>query len=158
MTTFYFGEDLLTPTVALQIANGEIGCAIGERAKVNINLSHKNTLLIAESEKTVYGINTGFGPLCDSKISKEQIKLLQENILKSHSVGVGPEVPEIISRLMMITKVHALSMGYSGISLAVLERILYFINNQITPIVPSQGSVGASGDLAPLAHLFLPLI
>ena len=158
MKIFYFGEDHLTPNLALQIANNKITCEIGKRAKVNIQESRKNTLDIAHSERTVYGINTGFGPLCDTRISKEQIKLLQENILKSHSVGVGPIVPDLIAKLMLITKVHALSMGYSGISLEVLERIVFFIHHEIIPEVPSQGSVGASGDLAPLAHLFLPII
>ena len=158
MKIFYFGEDHLTPHLALQIANNKITCEIGKRTKVNIQESRKNTLDIAHSERTVYGINTGFGPLCDTRISKEQIKLLQKNILKSHSVGVGPIVPDLIAKLMLITKVHALSMGYSGISLEVLERIIFFINHEIIPEVPSQGSVGASGDLAPLAHLFLPII
>jgi len=158
MKIFYFGEDHLTPNLALHIANNKITCEIGKRAKVNIQESRKNTLDIAHSERTVYGINTGFGPLCDTRISKEQIKLLQENILKSHSVGVGPIIPDLIAKLMLITKVHALSMGYSGISLEVLERIVFFIHHEIIPEVPSQGSVGASGDLAPLAHLFLPII
>ena len=158
MKIFYFGEDHLTPHLAFQIATNKLTCEIGKRAKVNIQESRKNTLDIAYSEHTVYGINTGFGPLCDTRISKEQIKLLQKNILKSHSVGVGPIVPDLIAKLMLITKVHALSMGYSGISLEVLERIVFFIQYEIIPEVPSQGSVGASGDLAPLAHLFLPIM
>ena len=158
MKTFFFGEGQLTPDLALQIAKNKINCEIGKLAKINIQRSRKYTLDIANSERTVYGINTGFGPLCDTKISKEKIKLLQENILKSHSVGVGPLVPDLIVKLMLITKVHALSMGYSGISLEVLEHILFFIHNEIIPEVPAQGSVGASGDLAPLAHLFLPII
>jgi histidine ammonia-lyase len=158
MKIFYFGEDHLTPHLAFQIATNKLTCEIGKRAKVNIQESRKNTLDIAHSEHTVYGINTGFGPLCDTRISKEQIKLLQKNILKSHSVGVGPIVPDLIAKLMLITKVHALSMGYSGISLEVLERIVFFIQYEIIPEVPSQVSVGASGDLAPLAHLFLPIM
>jgi len=113
--------------------------------------------IVAENS-TVYGINTGFGPLCTTVISDEDTRKLQLNLLLSHAVGVGDPIPEEISRLMLILKVHSLAMGYSGISLLTLQRILWHIDNKITPCVPSQGSVGASGDLAPLAHLFLPLI
>lgn len=106
----------------------------------------------------IYGINTGFGALCNTIISNEDSNLLQENLLKSHAVGVGPNVPTEVSKLMLIIKVHSLCMGFSGIRLAVIQRMCWHIENDIIPIVPSQGSVGASGDLAPLAHLFLPLI
>jgi histidine ammonia-lyase len=113
---------------------------------------------IVSEGTTVYGINTGFGPLCTTVISDEDTRKLQMNLLLSHAVGVGDLIPEEISRMMLILKVHSLSFGYSGISLPTLQRILWHIENKITPCVPSQGSVGASGDLAPLAHLFLPLI
>ncbi|NIU86038.1 MAG: aromatic amino acid lyase, partial [Nitrosopumilaceae archaeon] len=89
---------------------------------------------------------------------KEETGKLQENLLKSHSVGVGAPIDKEISKLMLILKVHTLCMGYSGISLEVIERICWHIDNNYIPLVPKQGSVGASGDLAPLAHLFLPLI
>ena len=113
---------------------------------------------ITKKETTVYGINTGFGPLCTTKISAEDTETLQYNILKSHSVGVGnPILPEL-SKLMMILKVHSLAQGFSGIQLNTLERIVWHIDNDAIAIVPEKGSVGASGDLAPLAHLFLPLI
>ncbi len=158
MSQFLYGEEHLTPKCALQIANGEIKGVIGKSAREKITKSHAQTLSIADSEEVVYGINTGFGPLCDTIISKEQTRRLQENILRSHSVGVGDRVPDTIARLMLVTKLHALSMGYSGISLAVLERIQKFVELGIIPVVPNKGSVGASGDLAPLAHLFLPLI
>ena len=109
-------------------------------------------------KKTVYGINTGFGPLCTTLISEEDTRKLQHNLLLSHAVGVGDPIPAEISRLMLILKVHSLAMGYSGISVNTLDRIIWHIENNVIPCVPSQGSVGASGDLAPLAHLFLPLI
>jgi histidine ammonia-lyase len=96
--------------------------------------------------------------LCTTRISKEEVGKLQSNLLKSHSVGVGSPINKEIAKLMLILKVHALSMGYSGISLKLIERIIWHINNDFIPLVPEQGSVGASGDLAPLAHLFLPLI
>jgi histidine ammonia-lyase len=106
----------------------------------------------------VYGINTGFGPLCNSIIDSEKTGELQRNLLLSHSVGVGNPISRELSKLMLILKVHSLAKGYSGISMQVIERILWFIEEDIIPVVPEQGSVGASGDLAPLAHLFLPLI
>jgi histidine ammonia-lyase len=111
-----------------------------------------------EHGEPVYGINTGFGPLCTTKISKSETKILQTNILKSHSVGVGPPIDTEIAKLMLVLKVHALAQGYSGIAETTLDRIIWHLQNNAIPLVPSQGSVGASGDLAPLAHLFLPLI
>ena len=105
------------------------------------------------SRKIVYGINTGFGPLCTTLISDEDTRRLQHNLLLSHAVGVGDLIPEEISRLMLILKVHSLAMGYSGISLTTIEPDMWHIDNHVIPCVPSQGSVGASGDLAPLAHL-----
>jgi histidine ammonia-lyase len=109
-------------------------------------------------DRSVYGINTGFGALASTKISEEDTKTLQYKILQSHSVGVGEPVSQEVAKLMLITKVHALSQGYSGVQLSTVERILWHIDNHIVPVVPEQGSVGASGDLAPLAHLFLPLL
>ncbi len=158
MNTFNYGVDHMTPSIALDIADGKIAGVFSEPVKAQILKSRNNTLKMAAGEATVYGINTGFGPLCDTKISKEDTIKLQENILRSHSVGVGEPVPERISRLMLVTKLHALSKGYSGISMEVLERISFFLKENISPVVPVKGSVGASGDLAPLAHLFLPLI
>ncbi len=113
---------------------------------------------IVESGNVTYGINTGFGPLCSTIISKEDTSTLQDNILRSHSVGVGEPINKFLAKAMLVLKLHALSMGFSGIQKSTLERIQFFINKNIIPVVPEQGSVGASGDLAPLAHLFLPLI
>ena len=113
---------------------------------------------VIRSGKTVYGINTGFGPLCDTLISENETQTLQKNLLLTHAVGVGKPIEPLLSKIMMICKVHALCQGYSGIRLAVIERILYCIEQELLPVVPEQGSVGASGDLAPLSHLFLPLL
>ena len=113
---------------------------------------------LSNEKKAVYGINTGFGPLCTKKISIEEIELLQENLLLSHAVGVGDPIDPIISKIMILCKIISLSKGYSGIRLEIIERLIYFLKNDLTPVVPKQGSVGASGDLAPLSHLFLPLI
>jgi len=105
-----------------------------------------------------YGINTGFGILANKRIGEEQLADLQQNILLSHACGVGDPVPADITRLMLQLKIHALGLGQSGISRSTFEQLLRFDKSGLTPWVPSQGSVGASGDLAPLAHLCLPLI
>ena len=155
---FFYGADHLTAGIALSILSGKTKGYLSDDAKDRIAASRKNVEQIVLEGKPVYGINTGFGPLCTTTISKEELAALQTNIIKSHSVGVGPPVSSDISKLMLILKVHSLAKGYSGISLDVLERILWHVENDAIPVVPSQGSVGASGDLAPLAHLFLPLI
>ena len=155
---FKYGIDHLTISKALAILNGNIKAIISSEAKKNIDRCHQSVLKIAAGEDAIYGINTGFGPLCNTKIGKEMTSQLQRNLLLSHSVGVGNPVSKEIAKLMMILKVHSLAQGYSGISIKIIERILWHIGNDIIPVVPEQGSVGASGDLAPLSHLFLPLI
>ncbi len=109
-------------------------------------------------DKPIYGINTGFGALYNKSISKQDLGTLQENLIKSHACGTGDEVPQHIVKLMLLLKAQSLGYGYSGVRLETAERLLYFYNNDIIPVVYSQGSLGASGDLAPLAHTMLPLI
>jgi len=155
---FNYGADTLTASIALKISRGTVNGIINKEVQKKIQDCQQVVSEIVDDEKTVYGINTGFGSLCSTKISKEDTQKLQDNILRSHSVGVGEIIPEEITRLMIILKVHSLSFGYSGISLEVITRLLWFLDHNITPMVPSKGSLGASGDLAPLAHLFLPLI
>ena len=113
---------------------------------------------LANSDELIYGINTGFGALCNTAISKNELKELQSNLVMSHACGVGEEMPHDIVRLMLLFKILGLSKGYSGIHPATLERLILFYNEGILPVVYQQGSLGASGDLAPLAHLALPLI
>lgn len=129
-----------------------------ETSQLQIKKSREKVETILEKDTTIYGINTGFGPLADTKISNEALKKLQYNLLISHAVGVGEFVSKELSQLMLICKLHALSKGYSGISLETATRIHQMIQRNMIPCVPAQGSVGASGDLAPLAHLFLPLL
>lgn len=105
-----------------------------------------------------YGLNTGFGSLASKRIAPDKVEELQHNILLSHAVGVGDPVPYEISRLMLGFKIHSLGLGYSGISMDVFNRLLDFAEKDLIPVIPSKGSLGASGDLAPLAHLSLPLI
>jgi len=155
---FRYGIDQLTAGRALDIAAGRIPGILTPQVMAKVKASYKHVQTIVAQHSIVYGINTGFGPLCDTKISEEDTRILQYNILQSHSVGVGDSIPDEIARLMLITKVHALAQGYSGIAPATLERIIWYIEQGITPLVPEKGSVGASGDLAPLSHLFLPLI
>lgn len=142
----------------MQILSGAVGLEINNEARSKIESSRSAVDSIVDKGKVVYGVNTGFGPLCNTIIPSADTRKLQDNILRSHSVGVGEPVPLEIVRLMLITKLHSLAQGYSGISYEVLERIIWHLNTGYLPYVPSQGSVGASGDLAPLAHLFLPLI
>ena len=113
---------------------------------------------INTSDELFYGINTGFGFLQNVRIDKHQLRQLQDNLIKSHSCGMGEEVPEQIVRLMIMLKIKSLSYGYSGIGIEVIKRLMDMYNNDIIPIVYTQGSLGASGDLAPLSHLCLPLI
>lgn len=105
-----------------------------------------------------YGINTGFGVLAQVRIEPDKLKKLQNNLILSHSVGVGDLIPKPISKLMLQLKIHALGMGYSGVSKETLDRLIFFHDHDLIPAVPSKGSLGASGDLAPLSHLSLPLI
>ena len=111
-----------------------------------------------EDGKLFYGINTGFGSLCDVEISKDEINQLQENLVMSHACGVGTEVPKHIVKLMLLLKIQSLAYGHSGVALSTVERLVDFYNNDVIPVVYTLGSLGASGDLAPLAHLALPLI
>jgi histidine ammonia-lyase len=156
--SFKYGIDHLSIGICLDIAKGKTKGIINNEAKEGILKSWNEVKKIVLAKKPVYGINTGFGPLCDTHISEKDTSLLQNNILKSHSVGVGNPIPQEIAKLMMIAKVHALAQGYSGISMETLNRIIWHIDHDYIPLVPEKGSVGASGDLAPLSHLFLPLI
>lgn len=158
MKTFHYGQDTLTASLALGLARKEIKGILSYETLQKIKDSAQGVEKIAQGEAIVYGINTGFGPLCTTKISAADTKTLQENLLKSHAVGVGEPVDLEISKLMLVLKIHALAQGFSGIRLETVERIIWMLENDIIPVVPIQGSVGASGDLAPLSHLFLPLI
>ena len=113
---------------------------------------------VAKSDHPIYGVTTGFGSLCDITIGEEQLSQLQINLMISHACGVGERVPNSIVKIMILLKIQSLSYGYSGCKLDTVERLIDFFNNDIYPIVYTQGSVGASGDLVPLAHLCLPIV
>ena len=155
---FKYGIDQLTLHKIQDLATGVLKATIHKEAEEKIISSRRKVEIITKKNKAVYGINTGFGPLCDVQISPEETNQLQTNLLITHAVGVGENIDKRLSKIMMICKVHALCQGFSGVRLQLIERIIYFIENDLLPTVPKQGSVGASGDLAPLSHLFLPLI
>lgn len=155
---FQYGIDFLTVGKITNILNGNLPTVLSKSTKDCINASKKSVEAIVAKKEKVYGINTGFGVLCDTIISEQETKTLQYNLLRSHSVGVGNALSPELAKLMLISKVHSLAKGFSGVDLATVERILWHISHDIIPIVPEKGSVGASGDLAPLAHLFLPLL
>src|SRR6218665_2001282 len=113
---------------------------------------------IKKAKDPIYGINTGFGSLYNVSVGDNDLEKLQENLVKSHACGMGEEVPQDIVKLMLLLKIQSLAYGKSGVQLETVERLCDFINHKIYPVVYQQGSLGASGDLAPLAHLCLPLL
>jgi len=158
-TTHYISSSMLTLEEIQQILFEQRTLELSEEAKVNIQkcrnyLDNKMKL----HGEPIYGINTGFGSLYNIKISNENLSQLQENLVKSHSCGTGDEVPHDIVKLMLLLKIQSLSYGNSGVQLVTVERLIDFYNNDILPVIYTQGSLGASGDLAPLAHLSLPLL
>ena len=113
---------------------------------------------VKQSDKPIYGVTTGFGSLCNTPISEKDLGKLQENLMMSHACGMGEEVPQEIVRLMLLLKIQSLSYGHSGVQVETVQYLIELFNNEVYPIVYQQGSLGASGDLAPLAHLCLPMI
>jgi len=155
---FNYGMEKLSIEKTIALANGTLKGTLSAEALEKIRASQRFVDNMVAQNTTVYGVNTGFGILANTKISDADTRTLQHKILQSHSVGVGEPAPVDIARLMLITKMQALAQGYSGIRPETLQRINWHIEQDVIPVVPDQGSVGASGDLAPLAHLFLPLI
>jgi len=158
MNEFQYGIDHLTVETVLAIATGRMRGVLSKASRDKILASQRHVQEIVDTNRTVYGVNTGFGILASNSISDEDTRLLQHKILQSHSVGVGDPIPVEVAKIMLITKMQALAQGFSGVQLETLERINWHIENDVIPVVPEKGSVGASGDLAPLSHLFLPLI
>lgn len=155
---FHYGSGQLTIRATIDLANKKLKGILSDETISRIQQSQQYVQDIITQHKTVYGINTGFGILANTSISAEDTRTLQHKILQSHSVGVGNPIPQEVSMIMMITKLHALAKGYSGVQLSTLQRIMWHVDHDVIPVVPEKGSVGASGDLAPLAHLFLPLL
>lgn len=158
-TTHYISSDLLSIDMINEIVFQGKQLALSEEAIVNIEKCRKylDDKMKSNSDP-IYGINTGFGSLCNVKISNENLSKLQENLVKSHACGTGEEVPHEIVKIMLLLKIQSLSYGHSGVQLVTVQRLIDFYNNDIFPVIYTQGSLGASGDLAPLAHLSLPLL
>ncbi|WP_396149791.1 histidine ammonia-lyase [Flavobacterium sp.] len=155
----YISSDVLSLDTINQIILENKSLALSEEAKVNIQKCRDYLDKKMQSQTDpIYGINTGFGSLCNVKISNENLSQLQENLVKSHACGTGEEVSNSIVKLMLLLKIQSLSYGNSGVQLETVERLIDFYNQDILPVIYTQGSLGASGDLAPLAHLSLPLL
>ncbi|MEL1248287.1 histidine ammonia-lyase [Flavobacterium helocola] len=158
-TTHYISSDLLSIDMINEIVFQGKQLALSEEAIVNIEKCRKYLDdKMKSNNDPIYGINTGFGSLCNVKISNENLSKLQENLVKSHACGTGEEVPHEIVKIMLLLKIQSLSYGHSGVQLVTVQRLIDFYNNDIFPVIYTQGSLGASGDLAPLAHLSLPLL
>ena len=158
-TIHYISTDILSLEVVQEIISHNKTIELSEEVTVNIQKCRDYLDKKMESNETaIYGINTGFGSLCNVKISNTNLSQLQENLVKSHACGIGEEVPSEIVKLMLLLKIQSLSYGYSGVQLVTVLRLIDFYNNAIFPVIYTQGSLGASGDLAPLAHLSLPLL
>jgi len=155
----YINSDVLDIRKIVAIVKENKQLQLSEEAVSNI-LKARNYLDKKQdlNNKPVYGINTGFGSLCNIKIADDQLAQLQENLVLSHACGTGPQVRQEIVQLMLLLKIQSLSYGHSGISLPVVERLIAMYNHRVYPVIFEQGSLGASGDLAPLAHLSLPLL
>ncbi len=159
MKTHYITPQALDLAVLQQLFDTPHKIELSDESRQRI--THCRNFLNQKMEKhsvPVYGVTTGFGSLYNKTISHEELGQLQENLVMSHACSIGSEVAPEIVRFMLLLKAHALSLGYSGAQLITIERILDFYNNDILPVVYDRGSLGASGDLAPLANLFLPLI
>nr|WP_322624739.1 histidine ammonia-lyase [uncultured Flavobacterium sp.] len=155
----YISSDILSLEIVNTILSQDMKLALSEEARANIEKCRAYLDKKMETHETpIYGINTGFGALYNVKIDTENLSKLQENLVKSHACGTGEVVPEDIVKLMLLLKIQSLSYGNSGVQLVTVERLIDFYNNDILPVVYNQGSLGASGDLSPLAHLSLPLI
>ena len=158
-TIHYISSEVLQLETLQEIILQHKTISLSEEAKVNIQKCRDYLdAKMAKEDKAIYGINTGFGSLCNVKISNENLSQLQENLVKSHACGTGDEVPNEIVKIMLLLKIQSLSYGHSGVQLQTVERLVDFYNNDVLPIIYEQGSLGASGDLAPLAHLSLPLL
>lgn len=129
-----------------------------EESMVAVRESHNAVKRIVNEERVIYGINTGFGKFSDVLINQEDVKDLQLNLIRSHACGVGDPFPELVSRAMVILRANALLKGFSGARPILIERLIELVNKEIHPVIPQQGSLGASGDLAPLSHLALVLV
>lgn len=156
--TFILHPGQLTLAAIKNIIQNKLKCELSKEALAPIEASHQIVKKIIKEKKTVYGINTGFGSLANQAISTKDLHKLQRNIVLSHACGTGNLLPDETVALIMLLKINNLAQGYSGVRIQLIEALLALYNHQILPCIPAKGSVGASGDLVPLAHMSLPLI
>ncbi|MCB0457718.1 MAG: histidine ammonia-lyase [Flavobacteriaceae bacterium] len=155
----YISSEILTLSTIKNILDHHLKLELSEEAILNIKKSHEYLQQkIKQNDTPIYGINTGFGSLCDVKIPSDKLSQLQENLVMSHACGTGDLVPKEVVKLMLLLKIQSLSYGFSGVQLETVNRLMDFYNHDVLPVIYEQGSLGASGDLAPLAHLSLPLL
>jgi histidine ammonia-lyase len=157
--TFKISPQNLTPEKIAELLTKNTKLSLSD-ASVNLLTLCRNYLdrKLENNLSPIYGITTGFGSLQNKTISRDQLNKLQENLVMSHACGTGDIVKEEIVRIMLLLKIHGLSLGKSGVQVSTVQRLVDFFNEGITPVIYEQGSLGASGDLAPLAHLVLPLL
>lgn len=131
---------------------------LSKESENQIHASHQYIQEVIQSGQTIYGVNTGFGKLANQRIAPKDLTILQHNLILSHAVGVGEALPNEIVALILLLKINSLALGFSGVSLNLVHRLVSLFNEKIYPKVPAKGSVGASGDLAPLAHISCTLL
>jgi histidine ammonia-lyase len=158
LSTLRLTSQPLTLADLRRVHAGEVLLALGDELTPGLNRAHRTVQDIVASGQVVYGINTGFGKLADTRIGDDHLAELQRNLVLSHSVGTGELLPVEVVRLVIVTKAMSLARGYSGVRPELVHALILMFNAGVTPCVPAKGSVGASGDLAPLAHLACVLI
>jgi histidine ammonia-lyase len=159
MNVHYISDAEITVKQVIEICSSGKKLELSQKSKTSIQECRDFLdAYLEKSDSPVYGINTGFGALHNTQISRENLSQLQANLVMSHACGTGNEVPTEIVKIMLFLKIQGLSYGYSGVQLATVERLIDFFNHDALPVVYTQGSLGASGDLAPLAHLSLPIL
>jgi histidine ammonia-lyase len=158
MTHLTIGQSPLTLAQLRAVLEGPVTVDLAPAAWAAVDKGAATVAAILAEGRTVYGINTGFGLLANTSIASEDLETLQKNLVLSHACGVGPLLDDPITRLLMVLKIASLSKGASGIRRATLETLIALVNAGVLPCIPSKGSVGASGDLAPLAHMSCVLI
>ena len=157
MKVIITGNDLTLEQVAAVARNGA-QVELSEQARENVLRSRKVVDDIIDQKKVVYGVTTGFGSFCNTVISTEESKKLQKNLIITHAVGAGDPLPKDVSRAIMLLRVNNLAKGFSGIRMETIETLIAMLNKGVTPVIPEKGSLGASGDLAPLSHMVLPML
>ncbi|MBS4761296.1 histidine ammonia-lyase [Carnobacteriaceae bacterium zg-ZUI252] len=158
MSTVILDGKSLTLEDVVRVSREYAHCEISPDAIADVEASRKIVDDIVRDKRVVYGVNTGFGSLCNVSISQEDTVQLQENLIRTHSTGYGDPFPEDVVRAIMLIRINSLLKGYSGIRLLTIQTLLDMLNNRVTPHIPEKGSLGASGDLAPLAHMVLPML